>query len=102
MSELAALKGMTERTDVALQVLLDRLSYLTGQPEEMTVAALATADEVLDELQAGVGVLKHLAATQDVIQPEELRFVAGKLHETATRLQVIWIEKKRQRDRVTS
>jgi len=45
--------------------------------------------DIIDELQAGIGVLLHLGASSNpnLIEPEEISFLASALHAALSRLQ---------------
>jgi len=45
-------------------------------------------DDIFADMRAGFGVLQHLAAARDVVEPEELNFVVSKPCEALTRLQL--------------
>ena len=43
--------------------------------------------DLIDQLYAGVGVLRHVGGSESAIEPKEIAFISEKLHETLNELQ---------------
>lgn len=55
------------------------------------------AEPLIHELRSGIGVLMHISSSQHEIEPDEIAYLADKLHEAVERLQAVFENEEKRR-----